>query len=416
MVDNGSVPKQPLPHLGFVASNLTICVTVIRLILILGLLPNEIRPFLDLPAVRSATVRVRDTRRFLQVAAAFRNLFPTFQEAYSASTSPVSPLVLAVYLSVEHAWAPLPEYWRQVLWGIGLLVIDFLVAKTMEQIASCCMMQGDKERREERLQDKMPDAIRPSRGHLFQITSTVDQNGAKPLLVWKDIPLLAAQLYYASPMTCIGSGLFGSFQNLYCLLFLWSLHEMMMFKAGRPRVALASLALALAAYGQPWFISFSIPIVISQPTIKSARRFVALLVLWALWLQVLSYLLVGTDAYWTWKPTRSLTPNLGPTWYFQMQLFDRFQHYFALMFTGLPYVLLIPLTIRLYRYPIELVSEDTTIRATKNIRHVSNPSYLFSYRSLVSGSLGPFFTRTQRCTISTLAFASCYYRLDLLPE
>ena len=50
------------------------------------------------------------------------------------------------------------------------------------------------------------------------------------------------------------------------------------------------------------------------------------------------------------------TPNLGVQWYFHMQVFDRFRNYFAIMFFSLRYVLVLPLTIRLWRYPVELAT------------------------------------------------------------
>ena len=324
------------------------------MVLIFELLPEEISSFLQVASVRSTVVRIRETPRFLHVASSFRDLFPTFSQAYYTSSSPPLPLVWVLYLAFEKGLSPiLPDFWCRVLWRLCLLLVDFMIAKTVEQIALFTLKE-DCRTKEERLQAKMPAAIQPPRGHIFQITSALDDG--QPLLAAAYIPVLTAQLYYASPITCISTGLFDSFQNVWCLLLLWSIHEMMFNVKKVPSLSLAALSLALAAYGRPWCVAFLVPICISQPSFKMANVFAMLFLLCALWLQVLSFLLVGTDAYWTWKPARALTPNLGPIWYFQMQLFDRFHDFFAIMFSGLPFLVVAPLTMRLHRYPMALVS------------------------------------------------------------
>jgi hypothetical protein len=226
----------------------------------------------------------------------------------------------------------------------------------MERI-SVFVIEAEKRNGEEQLQTKMPAAIQPPRGHIFQITSAV--KGAESeetflLATTAHIPVLAAQFYYASPITFLASGLYDSFQNVWCFFLLWSIHNAMS-SSKKKAISWTALSLALASYGQPWYMAFCVPIMILQPSRKKAGIFWMLFLLCVLWLQGLSFLLVGTNAYWTWKPTLQLTPNLGPLWYFQMQLFDRFHTFFHIMITGLPYLTVAPLTIRLHRYPIALV-------------------------------------------------------------
>jgi hypothetical protein len=43
--------------------------------------------------------------------------------------------------------------------------------------------------------------------------------------------------------------------------------------------------------------------------------------------------------------------------YLHIQLFSRFRDYFGTILLGLPYVLVVPLTIRLHKYPMVLVSQ-----------------------------------------------------------
>ena len=55
----------------------------------------------------------------------------------------------------------------------------------------------------------------------------------------------------------------------------------------------------------------------------------------------------------TWK---NLYPSPSVLWYLNMELFEQYRTYFAVLIGGCPFLLLIPLTIRLYRYPMVLVS------------------------------------------------------------
>lgn len=356
MTKDGNVPR---PQSSFSTSGLTLCTTIVRLAVLFELLPEELSYFLRLPAVESTIARRRETLPFLQVASSFRHFSPTLSQAYLASSSPPPILVWSAYLTLESWWTLLPEYWRRVVWGLGLLLVDYAIARILERIAKSCLEESKENMNEEEIQLKMPTVIQPPRAHLFEISSIekqTDDDMASPLLRTADIPILAANLYYASPITLFASGMYGCFQNVWLGLLLWSIYEMV-FVGGRnnSNVTLAAVSLALASYGQPWNSVFVVPICVSQPCKKTAAIFVTMFSLFVLWLQVLEFLLVGSEAYWTWKPLTSLSPNLGPLWYFQMQLFDRFQDYFRIMFIGMPYLVVIPLAIRLYRYPIVLV-------------------------------------------------------------
>lgn len=237
-----------------------------------------------------------------------------------------------------------------------------MIATLLERIATSSL-QSEEGTMEEELLVKMPAAIQPPRARLFEIASSTNakqnndtQDTTPPMITTAAIPTLAANLYYASFITMLSSGVYDSFQNVYCLLVLWSVYEII-FRSGKmKRISLAAVALALATYVHPWSMVFAVPICVSQRSDRTASVFAVLFVASLLWLQLLAFMLLGTKAYWTWKPVEALTPNLGPLWYFQMQLFNRFHDYFALMITGMPYLVVIPLTIRLHRYPIVLVS------------------------------------------------------------
>jgi hypothetical protein len=366
--DSGTQRPFP-PSSSFSTSTLTLCITIVRLVLIFGLIPEEIALVVGLPSVQSTIVPSRETLRYLQVSSSFRHLFPSTSQAYIASSSPPPVLVWISYLALEKWWAPIPQYWRGVLWRLTLLLVDYMIATLLERIATSSL-QSENETKEEELLVKMPAAIQPQRAHLFEIASSTnakqsnDTQDTPPMIVTADIPTLSANLYYASFITILSSGVYDSFQNVYCLLVLWSVYEMMFRSDKTQRVSLAAVALALATYVHPWSMVFAVPICVSQRSVRMASVFAVLFVVCLLWLQLLAFLLLGPEAYWTWKPVEALTPNLGPLWYFQMQLFNRFHDYFALMITGMPYLVVIPLTIRLHRYPIVLVS--LTIRSARS--------------------------------------------------
>ena len=48
-------------------------------------------------------------------------------------------------------------------------------------------------------------------------------------------------------------------------------------------------------------------------------------------------------------------PSLSLTWYLSMQLYDRFRLYFTYLLGGLPFLVALPLAIRLHEYPMALV-------------------------------------------------------------
>ena len=73
---------------------------------------------------------------------------------------------------------------------------------------------------------------------------------------------------------------------------------------------------------------------------KNRPRIVALILLATLYYYMVTLPLIKVEI-----PTFS-TPNIGLQWYFNMQVFDRFQPYLGIMFFGLGYILTLPLALR----------------------------------------------------------------------
>ena len=96
MTKDGGTQRPSPPSSSFSTSTLTLCITVVRLFLIFGLIPEEIALVLRLPSVQSTIVPSRETLRYLQVASAFRHLFPSTSQAYIASSSPPPVLLISI--------------------------------------------------------------------------------------------------------------------------------------------------------------------------------------------------------------------------------------------------------------------------------------------------------------------------------
>ena len=105
----------------------------------------------------------------------------------------------------------------------------------------------------------------------------------------------------------------------------------------------------------------------SNPINSSINPLSALWFSFAFWfacLQGLSLMLVGRSQFgavlyssfghvYTWKHVH---PNFSVLWYLNMELFERYRIYFAVLIGGLPYLLVAPISIRLHRYPMVLVA------------------------------------------------------------
>jgi GPI transamidase subunit PIG-U len=297
----------------------------------------------------------------------------------------IPPLLLATLFPFLDDTAH-PEFWLAVI----LFLLDLAIAYLLEQIGINVLILSKNSRRiqeEEARQRLLPDIIQPDYAHIFPIytesdTSTTTTITKKPLLPMSTIPRCAALLYFGSPSTILPSSLYGCWQNLPTLLVLASIYEA---SCGTGYYAFSSCLLAVAAYLEPYSAVYAIPAILLFQCSERRRRgaagaiegssirFVAMiftifLLGWSLMLQGMTLSLVGsTKLYWTAMTSvygstyLTTSPNLSMQWYFSMQLFARFRDYFGTMFLGLPFVLMGPLTVRLWKYPEVLVSHCTTI-------------------------------------------------------
>lgn len=356
-------PTRPL----FWSRSSTILVTVIRLLIIIlqSVLPFQLvfpNNWLFSPNLISVLVRPHQTLWHVREAAAIQHLLSgKFADAYRANqTIRLQPLLLAPLCNL------IPLKNAEMSLGIILLVVDFLIAHFLDVLGRQILFGSNPNiDEEERLQKQMPLVVRPPSAQIFPIKRKIPQfatnKESQPLLPMSALPLLAAQLYYWSPVTAMAGGTFHCFQNLPFFFILGSLCLASRFRGPE---SLASFCLAVAAYIEPHNCVFLVPLALwISPSHAQRLAAVFFFLLWSAALQVISYSIVGPSQYmdvlqatygFGWE---ALSPNLGMLWYFHMQLFGRFQDYFGMMLSGLPFLLVVPLLFRLHKYPMVLVSQ-----------------------------------------------------------
>ena len=157
----------------------------------------------------------------------------------------------------------------------------------------------------------------------------------------------------------MASNILGCFQNIPVLFAVVAL-----LNASQGSLIWSALSLALATYINIHHAVFLVPSVkLIHERKKRISGFVVSFVVLALALQALSVYLIGRSNYssvaslthgWTFQ-IQGIEPSLSTLWYVGMEMFDRFSVYFTILIGGIPYLLILPLWIRLYRYPDAVV-------------------------------------------------------------
>jgi hypothetical protein len=276
-----------------------------------------------------------------------------FVSAYAAQRVRIPPLLLAALMPLATSRD------AEVTLSILCLLMDFLLAAMLESIARMALFtnrieQTDEESRE---QEQLPAAIRPGSHHVFAIFK--DLKDGESLIPMESVPLLVAQFYYWSPVVVLSGSAYSCCQCLPAFLLIASLHEAVRRGGSLP---FSTLFLAAATYLELHHVVFLLPL-LALPIMSGRRsQLIISFAFWFLCVQGLSYQLAGPRSVikviqatygMGWSTIR---PSLSVQWYFAMQLFLRFREYFGTLLLGLPYVVVLPIAMRLYKYPMVLVS------------------------------------------------------------
>ena len=222
-------------------------------------------------------------------------------------------------------------------------------------------------------------------------TQIAHRNQKEPILTLKQIPLLVSLLYFSNPISMIANCT-GSLRSLWDALALVSLYyatkpSHTISKEGIP-IKIKSMSstaafLALATYVDVGYATFLVPILLWRGMWRGHSHYKGqnndwqgLLTLYICSLGGLHYLTSlllggGSDEYkrvmaQTILPNVAFLeqdasgsvpgPSMGLHWYFFVQMFDRFRSYFTVFVAGVPAMFILPLTIRLHRYPSVLAA------------------------------------------------------------
>lgn len=336
----------------FLRSHYTTLATLLRVACVFELLiPSEWLPWIHSRALQSTVVDSVYTLGHVHEAAAIRQFIVphSFAAAYEGGSIHLPPLFLALFQPILKYSEPQ----QRIIVGLCLIVVDILIAWSLERLGRFLVQQRKTEWEDER-QDQVPEAIQPKLTHIFQVKK---ENNA--MISSASIPFIMAQLYYLSPVTLLTSNVFVCFQNIPVLFVLAAL-----FNAFQGSLIWGALGVALASYINIHHAIFLFPsVLLIRERRKSISVFVFCFVVSAAALQALSLYLVGTDSYlfvvslthgWTFQ-IQGIEPSLSTMWYLGMEMFDRFAVYFTILIGGAPYLLMLPLLIRLHRYPEALV-------------------------------------------------------------
>jgi phosphatidylinositol glycan class U len=181
-------------------------------------------------------------------------------------------------------------------------------------------------------------------------------------------------MYYCNPIAILATSCTHSpsFQGVIYMFLLIAIRESMAISTvGTKRRALRSTAfLAFASYFEPYNVVYLLPIAIwigrSSDGTQWNRGLVGVTIglfcfCFGL-LQVVSVILVEdytsvlAKTYGYVHGFFVMNPNMGLSWYFFIQMFDRFRRYFVAMFNLLQFIFVAPLAIRLHKYPIVLTT------------------------------------------------------------
>ena len=356
----------------FLRSRWTWIVVGLRLALLLGALdlsslllngPEEEAWFASLQTpLQSVLINPVYTLGHVREAQAIRHLSSyqsaSFVQAYANQRIHLPPLMLAF---AEFILDEIPSEWQfdpAVIVGVLVLILDFSIARLLEQLVYNCLNHPDSLKHEAALTlQHMDPRIRPGLGHIFPVAA----GDTKSFVPWVSLPVWVAQLYFVNPVTVFaGSCYYGCFQNLPVWFLLQALVGASSPSArSRSSIWIAG-NLALATYLDFHCIVFIVPITKWQAQrISVGVCFDVISVL----LQGLSLMLVGGSKYVSIVVAThghtfqlaNMPPNLITLWYLGMQVFLRFRLYLTIMLAGLPYLLVVPTAVRLYAYPDVLV-------------------------------------------------------------
>jgi len=357
--------RRTLERSSFVRSPLTWMVTGLRIALTLGaldslrLMDQAWLASLRVP-LKSVLINPTYTLEHVREAAAIRQLSASgsnsiFADAYAGQRIHLPPLMLA---AAEFVLRQIPSEWGDpsLVVAVMILLLDFSIARLLERLTRNWLFHPGHKTEAALTLHHMDTKIRPALLHIFPVAA----GSTNSFFSFATLPGIIAMVYYANPITILAASMDGCFQNLRVWLLLHALVAASSSSSEKRSIVWAALTLALATYLDIHCFVFVVPVAFfccgRKPVGVLFDTFTAIL-------HGLSLVLVGSEAFKsTYESTHLYTfqlenmqPSLTTLWYLGMQVFLRFRLYFSILLAGLPFLLVVPTTVRLYNYPDVLV-------------------------------------------------------------
>jgi len=213
-----------------------------------------------------------------------------------------------------------------------------------------------------------------------------------PIISIQSLPLWSCMFYCCNPIILIATSYSSlttihsiqdestniSLQSILYLLILYaiytSIQQQHQQQDSKKQIA---LCMAIITSIQPSFILYGIPVIIlmyhpshmNHSSYSKGFVLVYFIVFYIGISMILSFLCTSNiidfykSIHWTSRTIRSMitTPNIGLLWYFNIQIFPPFRSFYQTLYSGAPWICIIPLFLRLHLYPLELVRLDLGI-------------------------------------------------------
>jgi hypothetical protein len=345
----------------------------------------------------------------LQREASMITLPNTYYFNTKSSSLGLRKLLLPI-LSIRSRSAVDSNHNMNMLLGMLLSCIDLFVSYYLYLVAKCTLWNVHV-KAEQILEQSMDKSILPKKYYLFAIDTANPTYIQQPtsIIPYDHIPSFVSIIYFCSPISVISSCAALSCQSIAFALLLLTFHCAYM---GQTRLTGLVLGM-LVIVEQDLFFLFSISIPVLILLLRTARRrgnnnkvvvanvsasligtttlsilFFSLFILYNSPttnrqqhpIKMLLYLLVHD-----YDEERNLSPSLSLQWYFYQQVFHQFRLYFRIILEGVPYIFIIPLIIRLHRFPLSLVSKlvhhDLNYEMFSFV--FSSPFFFISYRTVL---------------------------------
>lgn len=187
-----------------------------------------------------------------------------------------------------------------------------------------------------------------------------EETEKKALVAWSELPTLISLLYYCNPFS-IALCASESHQAVVLLSYAITL-----LAARKGMCGISALSVAVGASLEIYPVVLLIPVIFMCSEAQSRRSWIVFQIfgfftLSLVGLLYVSYSLAGNLNFfnatilWNFSFT-DLSPNIGVLWYQFTMTFHIFRMYFRVMSIGLPFLFIIPFSLRLHTQPIALVS------------------------------------------------------------